>query len=126
MHERAIRAVSERTTAADEIVDGALDAGLDGSHPVTEQMKMFRLELLNVKADLERELERRVLDCTRWVRPSSGSRETNPVIGCTRNPRPPSRTERLTRAVRSEDVRLPRACQLARHIRLRRPLQQGP
>jgi hypothetical protein len=88
MHGRAVQAVSERTTAADEIVDGALDAGLDGSHPVTEHIKMVRLELLNEKADLERELERLVLDCTRWVRPSSGSRETNPAIGCTRNPRP--------------------------------------
>ena len=46
------------------LVDEALDAGLDGSHPVTLQAKMLRLELLNVKADLERELGRLVLDCT--------------------------------------------------------------
>jgi hypothetical protein len=32
------------------------EPGLDGSHPVTLQAKMLRLELLNVKADLEREL----------------------------------------------------------------------
>jgi hypothetical protein len=36
-------------------VDEAHAAGLDGSHPVTLQAKMLRLELLNVKADLERE-----------------------------------------------------------------------
>lgn len=35
------------------------DAGLHGSHPVTVHVKMLRLELLHVKADLERELERR-------------------------------------------------------------------
>ena len=40
------------------------NAGLDGSHPVTLQAKLLRLELLNVKADLERELGRLVLPCT--------------------------------------------------------------
>jgi hypothetical protein len=49
--------------AASAIVDEALDAGLDGSHPVTLQAKMLGLELLNVKADLERELGMWVLDC---------------------------------------------------------------
>ena len=34
------------------------------THPVTLHAKMLRLELLNVKADLERELGRLVLDCT--------------------------------------------------------------
>jgi hypothetical protein len=61
---RAIRAVSERAAAASALVDEAIDAGLDSSHPVTLQAKMLRLELLNVKADLERELGRLVLDCT--------------------------------------------------------------
>ena len=36
----------------------AHNAGLDGSHPVTLQAKALRLELLNVKADLGRELGR--------------------------------------------------------------------
>jgi hypothetical protein len=51
-------------------VDEAYNAGLDGSHPVTLQAKMLRLELLNVKADLEREFGRLVLHCTacgQWV-----------------------------------------------------------
>jgi hypothetical protein len=55
--------VSEQATKADTIVDEALVAGLDGSHSVTLQAKMLGQELLQVKADLERELERLVLDC---------------------------------------------------------------
>jgi hypothetical protein len=47
----------------------ALKAGLDGSHPLALQAKMLRVELLNVKADLERELGRLVLDCSK-VRPA--------------------------------------------------------
>ena len=46
------------------ILDEALDAGLGGSHPVTVHAKMLRLELLKVKADLERELGQLVLDCS--------------------------------------------------------------
>ena len=42
----------------------AIGAGLGGSHPVTLHAKMLRLELLNMKADLERELDQLVLDCT--------------------------------------------------------------
>jgi len=38
-------------------VNEAHNASLDGSHPITLQTKMLRLELLNVKADLEREME---------------------------------------------------------------------
>ena len=45
--ERAVRAVSEQAAAAKTIVDEALEAGLDGSHPVTVLAKMLRLELLN-------------------------------------------------------------------------------
>jgi hypothetical protein len=41
---------------ADALVDEALGSGLDGSHPITVQAKMLRLELLRVKADIEREL----------------------------------------------------------------------
>jgi len=50
---------------ADAPVDEAVDAGLDASQPVTVHAKMLRLELLKVKADLERELGRLVLDCSR-------------------------------------------------------------
>ena len=38
-------------------VDEALEAGLDGSHPLIVHATMLRLGLLKVKADLERELE---------------------------------------------------------------------
>lgn len=64
VHERTVRVVSEQAGKADAIVDEALAAGLDGSHPVTLQAKMLRQELLQVKADLERELGRLVLDCS--------------------------------------------------------------
>lgn len=66
--ERAVRVVSDQAAAASALVDEALNAGLDGSHPVTVQAKMLRLELLNVKADLERELGRLVLDCSKCGR----------------------------------------------------------
>lgn len=62
--ERTVKAVSERAVAASGLVDEAFAAGLDGSHPVTLQAKMLRLELLEVKADLERELGTWMLDCT--------------------------------------------------------------
>jgi hypothetical protein len=62
--EHAVRAVAQQAAAASEIVDEALDAGLDGSHPATVQAIMLRRELLNMKADLERELGQLVLDCT--------------------------------------------------------------
>jgi hypothetical protein len=62
--QRAVRVLSEQAAAADAIVDEAVDAGLDGSHAVTLHAKMLRLELLNAKADLERDLGLLVLDCT--------------------------------------------------------------
>lgn len=62
--ERAVRVVTEQATKADALVDEALAAGLDGSHPLTVHAKMLRLELLAVKGDLERELGRLVLDCS--------------------------------------------------------------
>jgi hypothetical protein len=63
--ERAVAVVADQAAAASAIVDEAHAAGLDGSHAVTIQAKMLRLELLNVKADLERELGRpqRTLVC---------------------------------------------------------------
>jgi hypothetical protein len=61
--EVAVRTVSEQATAASVVVDKAINAGLGDSHPVTHHAKMLRLELLNLKADLERELGGLVLDC---------------------------------------------------------------
>jgi hypothetical protein len=61
--ERAVATVTEQAAKADAIVDEALAAGLDGSHPVTVHAKMLRLELLHVNADLERELGTLVLHC---------------------------------------------------------------
>lgn len=66
--ERAVRVLNEQAAAASELVDEAVDAGLDGSHPLTVHAKMLRLELLKTKAALERELGRLVLDCSRCWR----------------------------------------------------------
>jgi hypothetical protein len=52
---RAIHRVTEQAANADTIADEAMGAGLNGSDPVAKQL---RAELLAVKADLERELER--------------------------------------------------------------------
>jgi hypothetical protein len=54
--ERAVHTIAEQAGKADELVDEAKTAG-GGDHPVTVHAKMLRLELLKVKADLERELE---------------------------------------------------------------------
>jgi hypothetical protein len=62
--ERAISRVTEQAANADTIVDEAMAAGLDGPDPVTVHVKQLRADLSSVKADLERELERVVLDCT--------------------------------------------------------------
>lgn len=56
--------MSVQAAKADELVDEAISAGLGGSHGLTVHAKMLRLELLNVKAELERELGRLVLDCS--------------------------------------------------------------
>lgn len=82
--EHAVHAVTEQAAKADELVDEATAAG-GGDHPITVHAKMLRLELLKVKADLERELETWVPNCTKcgldvhWV---SGLGAT-PVIGRT-------------------------------------------
>jgi hypothetical protein len=61
--ERAIHRITEQAANADAIVDEAMDAGLGGSDTLTVHVKMLSAELLSVKADLERELEKIVLDC---------------------------------------------------------------
>ncbi len=62
--DRAVAVVTEQAAKADELVDEALAARLDGSHPLTVHAKMLRLELIQVRADLERELGQLVLDCS--------------------------------------------------------------
>ena len=60
--ERAVRTIAEQAGKADDLVKEATAAG-GGDHPVTVHAKMLRLELLKVKADLERELEDFSLNC---------------------------------------------------------------
>ncbi len=62
--EHAVRAVSARAATADAVVGEAHAAGLGATHPLTVRTKMLRQELLQVKADLERELAGWVLDCS--------------------------------------------------------------
>jgi hypothetical protein len=62
--DHAVHTIAEQAIKADELVDEAKAAG-GGNHPVTVHAKMLRLELLKVKADLERELEDFVLDCSK-------------------------------------------------------------
>lgn len=62
--ENAVRVIAEQADKSSGLVDEAVDAGLDGSHPLVVHAKMLRLELLQVKADLEWELGQRVLDCS--------------------------------------------------------------
>ena len=62
--EHAVRTIAEQAVKADELVDEAKAAG-GGNHPVTVHAKMLRLELLKVKADLERELEDFSRNCSR-------------------------------------------------------------
>lgn len=62
--EHAVTAVADQAANADKVVDEALEAGLGGSHPLTLHAKMLRLELLQVKADFERQLGELVLNCS--------------------------------------------------------------
>jgi hypothetical protein len=71
--EQTVHTIAEQAVKADELVDEAKAAG-GGDHPVTVHAKMLRLELLKVKADLERELEDFVLDCSRCGPMCTGSR----------------------------------------------------
>ena len=56
--EHAVQTIADQAVKADELVDEAKAAG-GGDHPVTIAAKQVRLELLTLKADLERELKRR-------------------------------------------------------------------
>jgi hypothetical protein len=61
--EHTVRTLAEQAVKADQLVDEAKAAG-GGDHPVTVHAKMLRLELLKLKADLERELEDFSLNCS--------------------------------------------------------------
>jgi hypothetical protein len=61
--EHAVHTIAEQAAKADDLVKEATAAG-GAHHPVTVHAKMLRLELLKVKADLERELEDFSLNCS--------------------------------------------------------------
>jgi hypothetical protein len=61
--ERAIHSIAEQAANTNGIVEEAIQAGLPADHPVTVATKMLRQELLQVKADLERELGKLWLTC---------------------------------------------------------------
>jgi hypothetical protein len=62
--ERSVHAIAEQAANTNKVIDEAMGAGLPADHPVTVAAKQLRMELLKVKADLERELGRLVLNCT--------------------------------------------------------------
>lgn len=77
----SVLSVRRAETACGNVAREPVEAPSYGSHPVTLQAKMLRLELLNVKADLERELGRLVLTAARAVNGFTGS----PVLACLRD-----------------------------------------
>jgi hypothetical protein len=62
--EHAVHAVAEQAAKADALIDEAIDVGHGRFDPLVTHAKMLRVELLNVKPDLERELEDFSLNCT--------------------------------------------------------------
>jgi hypothetical protein len=63
--EQAVQAVAEQATKANDLVDDLIWVGHGRSDPLVTHAKMLRLELLKVKADLERELEDFSLNCSK-------------------------------------------------------------
>jgi hypothetical protein len=63
--QQAVHAVAEQAAKAAALVDEALEVGHGRSDPLVVHTKMLRLELLKVKADLERELEDFSLNCSK-------------------------------------------------------------
>jgi len=62
--EHAVHTVAEQAGKADDLVDEASEVGHGRSDSLVVHAKMLRLQLLKVKADLERELEDFVLNCS--------------------------------------------------------------
>jgi len=65
--EHAVHTIAEQAAKADDLVDEAIGVGHGRSDPLVTHAKMLRLELLKVKADLERELEDFILNCSKCV-----------------------------------------------------------
>jgi hypothetical protein len=63
--EQAVQAVAEQATKADDLVDDLIWVGHGRSDALITHAKMLRMELLKVKADLERELEDFSLNCSK-------------------------------------------------------------
>jgi hypothetical protein len=61
--EHAVHTIAEQAAKADDLVNEAIGVGHGWSDPLVTHAKMLRLELLKVKADLERELETWSLNC---------------------------------------------------------------
>jgi hypothetical protein len=61
--ERAVQSVTEQAVKADDLVGEAMATVLGRSDMLVVHAKMLRLELLKVKADLERELGTWSLNC---------------------------------------------------------------
>lgn len=114
--ERGIQRVTEQAASADAIVDEAMAAGRDGSDKIVLSTKMLRPELLSVKADLERELEKVVLDCAVCGRTVHyvGALGVRASPGRTRNPH---RTRRSSSRGTALKVTRPKD---RRHMRRRR------
>lgn len=66
--ERALLVVAEQVQKAWDLVDEMYVAGLPGGEGPVLAAKTLRAHLLRVKGDLERELARLLLDCTRCGR----------------------------------------------------------
>ena len=79
--ERAVKAVTEQAAKADDLVDEAIALGHGRSDPLVVHAKMLRLELLNVKADLERELEDFSLNCSLRTSPSTAPKCGSMCVG---------------------------------------------
>ena len=62
--ESTVRALSKQIAELDRTIDEAGEVGLGGSHKVVVDLKMLRLELLQVKSSAEERLETLVLDCS--------------------------------------------------------------
>ena len=54
--EHAVHTIAEQAAKADDLVDEAIGVGHGRSDPLVTHAKMLRLELVKVKADLERSL----------------------------------------------------------------------
>jgi hypothetical protein len=64
-HPRTCRhAIAEQAATTNKFIDEAMEDGLAADYSITIAAKQVRLELLKVKADLERELGKLVLNCT--------------------------------------------------------------